>query len=623
MLKTNWEAAEESAREAQDQMLSDAENWASSLKAVLENKLAKLGQTLENALTGGYDSFNAMTTALERANSLQEGYLTTTNKIYETNKLMRQAQQEIDKSTNSTAKKRLAAFIEETQELQNQSELSEYELQIQQAKYDLLLAEMALEEAQDAKSTVRLQRDSEGNFGYVYTADSSKVTEAQQQLEDAQNKLYNIGLDGANEYAEKYQQTMAEMYDTFADIQQQKLSGAFETEEEYHRAMEAAKDYYYQLLQKYSNQYSIALTTDSRIVADAWSTDFSSMIYDTERWMSEVDNYVDGTTKAFQDWQAAVTGENGVTSIIGNNVGEVASKVKNVADESKTLADITVKQVIPALDSEITSVDNLTGSYARMRDTIMQVIEQYGLLIKGINDETKQDWNNDNTYSNIPSGNGNTTGTENTVNSNGVIPENNNLNGNNNINSLFDNTTTTAEPYLAVGSQVTVKSTATHFSRDGGSGTKMKDFVKGSTYSVMDFDDDEVCIGRGSVVTGWVNKDDLIGFDTGGYTGSWDGAYGKLALLHQKEMVLNAYDTENLLASMEVLNRILEVIDLQSMNAQMGGLLSSPSWHGNNESVIEQQITIEANFPAAQDRNEIEEAFNNLLNKASQYANRK
>jgi hypothetical protein len=39
----------------------------------------------------------------------------------------------------------------------------------------LLLAEIALEEAQNAKSTVRLQRDSEGNFGYVYTADSSAV----------------------------------------------------------------------------------------------------------------------------------------------------------------------------------------------------------------------------------------------------------------------------------------------------------------------------------------------------------------------------------------------------------------------------------------------------------------
>jgi hypothetical protein len=50
---------------------------------------------------------------------LQEEYLTTTNQIYETNKLMRTAQQEIDKTTNSVAKKKLQAYIAETEQLQN------------------------------------------------------------------------------------------------------------------------------------------------------------------------------------------------------------------------------------------------------------------------------------------------------------------------------------------------------------------------------------------------------------------------------------------------------------------------------------------------------------------------
>jgi hypothetical protein len=55
--------------------------------------------------------------------------------------------------------------------LQNQEKLSKFELDIQQKKYDLLLAELALEEAKNAVSTVTLRRDAEGNFGYVYTAD--------------------------------------------------------------------------------------------------------------------------------------------------------------------------------------------------------------------------------------------------------------------------------------------------------------------------------------------------------------------------------------------------------------------------------------------------------------------
>jgi len=118
IIKANWDAAEASANEAQDKMLSDAEAWAEALKAVLENELADLGQTLENALTGG-TSFDTLTTQMERAASLQEEYLTTTNQIYETNKLMRTAQQEIDKTTNAVAKQKLKAYINETEQLQN------------------------------------------------------------------------------------------------------------------------------------------------------------------------------------------------------------------------------------------------------------------------------------------------------------------------------------------------------------------------------------------------------------------------------------------------------------------------------------------------------------------------
>jgi hypothetical protein len=37
---------------------------------------------------------------------------------------------------------------------------------------------------------------------------------------------------------------------------------------------------------------------------------------------------------------------------------------------------------------------------------------------------------------------------------------------------------------------------------------------------------------------------------------------------------------------------------------------------------LEQNVKIEASFPGVTDHNEIEEALNNLVNKASQYANR-
>ena len=121
----------------------------------------------------------------------------------------------------------------------------------------------------------------------------------------------------------------------------------------------------------------------------------------------------------------------------------------------------------------------------------------------------------------------------------------------------------------------------------------------------------------------WVNKSSLTGFDTGGYTGNWNGPDGKFALLHQKELVLNKEDTGNFLASMEVLDNILKVIDIQSANQLMERGLFSPSLGNLNSDILEQNVKIEANFPNATDKNEIEEAFKDLVNLASQYANRK
>ncbi len=619
ILKKNWQDAEAAANEAQEQMLSDAEAWAEALRAVLENKLSEVGQALENSLTGEWGSFDQMTTAMERANSLQEEYLTTTNQIYETNKLMRTAQQEIDKTTNSAAKKRLKAYIEETQELQNQSKLSQYELDIQKAKYELLLAEMALEDAQDAKSTVRLQRDSEGNFGYVYTADQNKLAEAQQQLEDAQNSLYNIGLEGANGYTEKYQQTMNEMYDTLTDLQSQYLDGAFESEEEYHAAMEAAKEYYYQKLQDYSALYQVALTTDSRVIKDAWSTDFADMTYNTEQWMTSVDSYTDEVTKAFRDWQNAITAEDGVASIIGNSLEDVAGNVQDITDKSDELAKTTKEEVIPALDDEIDSVATLTGEYAKLRDTIQEIITKYGLMISTINNNQQNEYNSQDDDNDDDDNEGNDGGTEGNEGDNGddtdpptTDPSNDPTEGN------------TPSAAISKGDIVKVKSNVTHFSKKS-SNQPMQSWVPGASFEVFQLSGDEVLIGdrkRSGIYTGWVNKTDLEGFDTGGYTGEW-GSYGKMAMLHEKELVLNPHDTENFLASMEILESILAMIDLQSTNAQLGGLLSSPGFISHGGSAIEQNVHIEASFPGVSDRNEIEEAFNNLINKASQYANRK
>jgi hypothetical protein len=56
--------------------------------------------------------------------------------------------------------------------------MSQYELDELRARYDLRVAEIALEEAQNAKNQVRMQRDSEGNWAYVYTTNQAQLDQA-------------------------------------------------------------------------------------------------------------------------------------------------------------------------------------------------------------------------------------------------------------------------------------------------------------------------------------------------------------------------------------------------------------------------------------------------------------
>ena len=115
---------------------------------------------------------------------------------------------------------------------------------------------------------------------------------------------------------------------------------------------------------------------------------------------------------------------------------------------------------------------------------------------------------------------------------------------------------------------------------------------------------------------GWLKKDQIAKFDNGGYTGNWETTKGKLAVLHPQELVLNASQTKGLVSFLN--SKIHEL----SANALRG--IVTPNI-GNRHLVTESpQITnvnnIEANFPNVSVASEIEKAFMDLENLATQNA---
>ena len=113
-------------------------------------------------------------------------------------------------------------------------------------------------------------------------------------------------------------------------------------------------------------------------------------------------------------------------------------------------------------------------------------------------------------------------------------------------------------------------------------------------------------------------KSNMAGYDTGGYTGEW-GSSGKLAVLHQKELVLNAFDTSNILKAVDLIRNIPSF----GTNVNINHNIDYGSLAAVGATDLQQQVHIDASFPNVQSHTEIELALNNLINSASQYVNRK
>lgn len=112
---------------------------------------------------------------------------------------------------------------------------------------------------------------------------------------------------------------------------------------------------------------------------------------------------------------------------------------------------------------------------------------------------------------------------------------------------------------------------------------------------------------------------ELRGFNTGGYTGNDEG----LAILHEKELVLNAEDTKNILAAVAMMRQTV-ASQLGSLNtslfASAAGISSLAQPPAQNEAqTVDQQVRIEASFPGVSVAQEIEDALNSLITQAAQY----
>ncbi len=593
LLQKNYDAIVAKFNEAEEQMLSDAEAYGEAIKEVLTTKMEQAADNMNKAMTDGM-GWDALNDSLDRLSKYQDEYLTKTNQIYEMNKLLNDVNKASNKTNNQAAKDKYYQFSKEIEQLKEKDKLSQLELDIAQAKYKVLQAQIALDEAQNAMGKVRLQRDNEGNFGYVYTADQDKIDDAQQALADAENDLYNIRLNATNKYGQQKLQYEQELAEKLKEIDEKANEDALYREGNYQADRQRIIDEYTQLIQASGDLYRIAQEEDSRVVQDAWVNAYDEIIDSGDQWKDAIIDYTDQINNAFQEWQSEI---DRLTDLVGKDLVDTKNKVNDVTNASDQLKDEVINKVVPALTQELQAVRNATEAYARQRQEIITLISYYEQLINKIQQTIAAQASMDTGPSSSSS-------------------DYDDYDPNADYSALMGTVPIGSELYNKYKAYRDRKMSEGNYSD------------MASTSRVNAFYEKGYILGQGpfagysnfTQIPDWLWKQ-TVGFRTGGYTGQW-GDSGKLAMLHEKELVLNKEDTQNMLSSIKMVREIASEIDLRSRYTTMP-INPIYSTLGTGNDILEQQVHIDASFPNVTDRNEIQEAFNTLINVASQYANRK
>ena len=509
---------------------------------------------------------------------LNDLYLSNSKKIYELNKLNRTILQDISKTDNIAAKSKLKDVLEEVNALQNSNaQMSEYELKTLQAKYDLRLAEIALEEAQEAKSQVRLVRDNEGNWGYMYTADAEEVSKAEQDVEDKMQALQDIQEETMRDTGEKILSIQQEYYDALSDI----YTDASLTQEERNKREEALRESTMKKLSYYTDQYDKALKQSGMNFKD---TILGTMYPEYETLQKFNDNFASSadttftmiqdqyktTTEYYQELAKAmgITDEN-----VLNDLGSMKTAIAKAMIAAQESMQIAISNSQENFDATTKNMENLVKTIDEMGEALREWVKEMTKLAVVFNSNAD--------YFDLM------------------------------IKALKNNDMDSAEKYAEYR--------AMKISLDPNSYGQYSWDSKEAM--VKDFQEQGVQISSEKADRLWDKYNNTTQkYDTGGYTGEW-GQDGKLAVLHQKELVLNASDTANMLDIVNIVRDIVQQIDAQALYSR-GRRFDLPRIETRAET-LEQNVHIEANFPNATSHQEIEQAFDNLINLASQYANKK
>lgn len=634
--------------EAEENYWSQVEKAAEFATEKYANEVDRTIQRFSDIVAKGFRNIENLQTAFDRYVNTHKTYVEDYEKVYRLEKMTRDLQKDIDESNNVKIKEQYLKLQEEINKASEKGvKVSEYDLQLMERKREILEAQQQLEDAQKAKTQVSLTRDNEGNYGYVYTADPNDVAEAEQNYSDKIYEMRKLNAEYINELQQQLMQLNANMAN---DIQQLKDRLEINSDEYKAELNRIKKDYadqeadIYQQLQKafsdsteINTQYATtyAELTGDRLALEinyvdkwketvmgqlmkgyatleeyqqAWTTNYITLYGDVsaaaEQWQEDQAYVLDLSKDTLADY-----GEH-----VNDGVDNIENASATAADAMNEMAAQTEEYMSGAADAIHNLGDDYTTEAQRMMDEADELADKFIKLKAawaGIKSETKVQTKEVDTSDKDKKKKDEKKGGR----GGGTKKSSKNKNKNKNKNTTGASWSNVQAAYNLINSGVV------------GNGETRKSNLRARGFSDAVIQKAQSLINMvypaylGGYGMSWESAKRALGFKTGGYTGEW-GPEGKLAVLHEKEIVLDKDDTKNLLDSMEILKQITSIIDINAIAASgaLGNISAGSVGNTNNE--LDQHVEITANFPNATSREEIQAAFENLVGMASQYANR-
>lgn len=654
-LANTAEASEKALNNVKDKIDENNSNLIDAIQQSTEEIIATRDLTIEKATLKLHNSiWNGQDATLvqkkydwQKENNSK--YYDEINSAYQIQKLNYNIQQKIDKLNNPAKQQQLNKILQDRIKLlKEQGKLTQYQVERVQKEFDIEMARIALEEAQNNKSTLRLRRDSQGNYSYQYTNDADDVAQKKQDLLDKIIDLYNHdkkqlealqeeALSNQDKMEKELQEAMADYYskhgnfDNFDKIQDLIVEKWTVKNEDLARQMEEVRNNLTSTITagaKGSGGLAVQYLDDLELFDPEGMRIKSDEIYEIvnrnkENIEKDLTEYADTTKKAYTDATTAIEtsakGAFNATDEVGNAIealagdkGPLAGLNTRVSELESTVNSLSAKgtETTKAINGNIDAVGKkLDEFYTLYKPKLAEMIDLLDKLQNDAIQEIKKE---------IPgSGEGENLGE---------------------TNQVWTSAATKASK-LKVGAVVKVTSSANEqianpTKADSNNFDVKKDANKNPINAGFDGTQELVVQDVKTSKEGtyikvnnkWIkalysNGDayghvlmDAAAFSGGGYTGEWESNEGKIGILHQRELVLDQKDTENILAAVRYMR---DSMLLNAMQIRMSGMSSGGA------AAPTQNIQITANFPNASNHLEIETAFNNLLNRANQYMGRK